>query len=298
MLRRTLLALSAVVAIGFASTEVEAGPGGRTRARIMSFNIRFDFPDDGPNRWQFRVATVAKVIRESQAFIACLQEDKRDQIDDLKPLLPGWQFMGKGRNGGNSGEHCSIAVDTEHVRVRENGSFWLSDTPEVEGSNTWGDRYPRVVTWALVEIRKSKTPVLVLNAHLPEGGGNNHELRVKGARVIQDWIAKRVPARERDKVAVIVTGDFNSEPGDEPRAALVGEAGDGVRLRDGWTEAAPQDGSPGTYGSFRGLRTTSRIDWIMIGGPIKAIGAQKLDEQVDGRWPSDHYPVMVDVELR
>lgn len=298
MLRRTLVALSALL-VGLAfSTEVEAGRGGRTRTRVMSFNVRYDFENDGPNRWQYRVPTVAKVIAESKAAIACLQEDKGEQIDDLKPLLPGYEFLGRGRNPGGSGERCSILVDKEQVRVRESGSFWLSDTPDVEGSNTWGDRYPRVVTWAFLEVKKSKTAVLVLNTHLPEGGGHNHALRVKGARVMQEWIAKRVPEREREKIAVVVTGDFNAEPGDEPRAALVGEPGDGILLRDAWNEARPNDPSPGTYGDFKGLRTTSRIDWILVGGPARVVGYSKIDEQVDGRWPSDHYPILADLELK
>lgn len=293
-------ALAAAVALGvftFAS-EAQAGRSSRTRFRAMTFNIRYDFETDGPNRWHHRKEAVAKVVRESGAWIACLQEDKGEQVEDLRPMLPGWEFLGRGRNPGGSGERCSIAVDREHVRVKEAGDFWLSDTPDVEGSNTWGDRYPRKATWAVVEVKRAKTPILVVNTHLPEGGGKGHGLRVRGARLIHDWIAQRVPARERSKVAVIVCGDFNSGADEEPRAVLTGEGDDDVLLRDAWTEAAPNDPSPGTYGDFRGLRTKQRIDWILIGGPMRAVAAAKIDEQVDGRWPSDHYPVIADLELR
>ncbi len=302
MIHRTLaLALAAAVALGVFTfpTEAQAGRGSRARFRAMTFNVRYDFEDDGPNRWHHRKETVAKLIRESQASVVCLQEDKGEQIQDLQPLLQGWEILGRGRNPGGSGERCSILVDREDARVKDSGDFWLSDTPDVEGSNTWGDRYPRKVTWAVVELKRSRTPVLVLNTHLPEGSGKNNALRVRGARLMHDWISRRVSEREREKVAVVVCGDFNSDADDEPRAALVGgEGGDGVRLRDAWSEASPNDPSPGTYGDFRGLRTQQRIDWVMIGGPIRALAAAKFDEQVDGRWPSDHYPVFADLELR
>lgn len=302
MIRRNLamvLAVAVALCVFTFTGQAEARRASRTRFRAMTFNVRYDFDDDGPNRWQHRKEVVAKVVRESQASVVCLQEDKGDQVEDLQPLLPGWELLGRGRNAGGSGERCTIAVDRDHARVKESGDFWLSDTPDVEGSNTWGDRYPRKVTWAVVELKRAKTPLLVLNTHLPEGGGKNHQLRVRGARLMHDWIAARVTERDREKVAVLVCGDYNSDVDEEPRAQLAGsEGGDGVRLRDAWSEAAPDDPSPGTYGGFRGLRTQQRIDWMLIAGPIRALAAAKIDEQVDGRWPSDHYPVFADLELR
>ena len=172
MLRRLpFVSLALLVGLAVLPSQVEAGPSGRAtksaRFRAMSFNIRFDFETDGSNRWPHRKATVAKVIRESQAFFACLQEDKGEQIDDLRPLLPGYQLLGRGRNDNGSGERCAIVVKSEDVQVRESGDFWLSDTPDVPGSNTWNDRYPRKVTWALLEVKRCRTPLLVLNTHLP-----------------------------------------------------------------------------------------------------------------------------------
>ena len=59
------------------------------------------------------------------------------------------------------------------------------------------------------------------------------------------------------------------------------------------------DRSPGTVNhDFSGSQTNSRIDWILVGGPIRTQAYVKLDERVDGRYPSDHYPVMADLELR
>lgn len=271
------------------------------RFRVMSFNIRFDFPNDGPNRWAQRLDTVAKVIRESDALIVGLQEDKIEQVDDLKQLLPKYEFLGpRGRNG-SSGERCAIGVRTDKVKVRETGEFWLSDTPEVVGSNTWGDRYPRKVTWGLLEVKGNKAPILAINVHLPErDSGPDVTNRVRGAKVMNDFIEKKIPEKDRNKVAVLITGDFNSTPEQEPRAALCGAGGDDLRLRDAWIEAGGnrKEKGSGTYGAFNGARGNDRIDWILLGGPLRAQAYVKIDDQVDGRWPSDHYPIIAEVELR
>jgi endonuclease/exonuclease/phosphatase family metal-dependent hydrolase len=299
----TLFVVALVLALA-ASDDALAGPRGprapRGRFRAMSFNIRFDFENDGPNRWPNRVPLVAKVIKDSGAAVIGLQEDKGEQIDDLKPLLPGYEFLGRGRNENGSGERCTIVVKSADVRVRDSGSFWLSDTPDVQGSNTWGDRYPRVVTWALLEVEGKRTPLLVLNTHLPErDDGRDPENRVRGTRVMHDWLARRIPAKDRDDAAILIFGDYNSKPDEAPRAALVGEGDDGLRIRDAFVEARPNDPAPGTINNnFSGARTASRIDWILLAGPLRAHTYVKLDEQVDGRWPSDHYPVLADLELR
>lgn len=305
-LRRTWPLVAMLVAVGLTGvTPAEAGPrngngggAGKGKGRILSFNIRFDFESDGAegNRWAQRVDVVAKTIAGSGAVIACLQEDKEDQVQDLREKLPAFEFVGKGRNGGSSGEHCAIAYKKEDVRVKDSGNFWLSDTPQVEGSNTWGDRYPRKATWILCEVKKSKSPLLVINTHLPEGGGRNADLRSRGVRVIREFIDARIDEKDKDKVAVICTGDFNCGADEEPRAVLA--QSQKLPLRDAFIEARPSDPSPGTFNGFRGMKTQERIDWILVGGPVRVGKYDKIDEQVDGRWPSDHYPIFADFELR
>lgn len=283
-------------------TEAQAGPSGknngagaRPRSRVMTFNIRFDFESDAAqnNRWEQRADVVAKTILASGAAIVGLQEDKGHQIEDLQRRMGGWEFHGKGRDGAGS-ERCSIAWQREHVKAKETGEFWLSDTPDVVGSSTWGDRYPRKCTWAVLELKSKKTPLLVLNTHLPEGEGQNVGFRNKGVKVMRDFIERRIG--DKNKMGVIVLGDFNAGEETETRQLLAG--GKEVPLRDAWDEAKPNDPNPGTFGGFRGMRTQQRIDWILLGGPVRANGAAKIDEQIDGRWPSDHYPVLADLDLK
>lgn len=271
------------------------------RVRAMTFNIRYDFESDGQNRWQYRAEAVAKTVAASGAKVVCLQEDKAHQIEDLQRLLPEFTFVGRGRNATGSGERCSIAFDSKAFRLREHGDLWLSDTPGVPGSNTWGDRYPRKATWALLELRKGKQKLLVVNTHLPEG--NSDRLRVRGGEVIHAWLSEHLAGDESsrrrgrrggDGPAVIVAGDFNDDAGSTVHDRLTGPE---LGLRDVWEETPPVDRSPGTYGGFQGLQTTSRIDWLLVGGRVRVLAAAKVAEQVDDRWPSDHYPVIADLEV-
>src|SRR5262245_46813045 len=105
-LLRTRWTIASAVALAFLGALIpnaaEAGPRARTRLRAMTFNIRFDFPNDGQNGWSHRVDTVAKVIRESQSYVVCIQEDKEDQVSDLQQRLAGWEFHGRGRNANGS----------------------------------------------------------------------------------------------------------------------------------------------------------------------------------------------------
>ena len=94
---------------------------------------------------------------------------------------------------------------------------------------------------------------------------------------------------------MLLTGDFNTGAGTRPHEILKGCS---VRFQDAWEAARPADPHPGTYSGWRGMKTRQRIDWLMVGGRARVVRAGKLDTQVDGRWPSDHYAVWAEFDLR
>lgn len=294
------VAAAALVVTGVLARPALARSASSSALRVMTFNVRFDFKNDGKNRWNLRKEAVAKTIGTSQVDIVCLQEDKEHQVDDLKALLPEYSFVGRGRNANGSSERCAIGYKTRGVRLRERGDFWLSDTPDVPGSNTWGDRYPRKVTWALLEHKSKKKTVLVLNTHLPEG--RKTSLRRQAAVLMRSWLdahVKKIVGEQGSKrarnVRVIVAGDFNTDVGTEPFELLSESAL--LPLRDAWKEANT-GGITGTYHDFRGLRTKKRIDWLLVGGAVRVAKVMKIEDKIDGRYPSDHYPIVAAVELR
>ncbi|MFC1707329.1 hypothetical protein ACFL59_11030 [Planctomycetota bacterium] len=151
------------------------------------------------------------------------------------------------------------------------------------------------------------------------------ELRRKSAEVIRAWLATFLreqfgkDKRGRARLPIILAGDFNSPAGEEESSIypvfVPGEAP--VAFQDAWVlahapealkrltdaeqiEAAAQRRTPGTYHGFKGdkLKTTSRIDWLLVRGNLAVERATKLEGRVEGRYPSDHYPVVMRAFLR
>ena len=135
--------------------------------RAMSFNIRYGTAQDGEHAWPNRRAHVVATIRDHAPHLLGVQEALRFQLDELLAALPRYESFGVGRDDGRSaGEHAAILVDTARFTVRQHGTDWLSETPEVPGSTSWGNRITRIVTWALLEDRATGEPVWVYNLHL------------------------------------------------------------------------------------------------------------------------------------
>ena len=262
----------------------------------MTYNIRFDFKSDASNRWKQRANAVAEQIRQSGAQVVCLQEDKIDQIKDLQKQLPEFTFVGRGRNATGFGERTSILFLNEQMQLKEQGDFWLSDSPSTPGSNTWGDQYPRKVTWVVLQGKKGGPSVLVLNVHLPSG--KKSMLRERGVQLIHSWLLEKLKRNQgASKVqAVVIAGDFNAAPDSDSHKLLTDSRT--LPLLDVWEVIEPDDPYPGTYGGWEGLQTKKRIDWLLVAGKVRVLGCDKLESPVMGRFPSDHYPVIADLQIR
>jgi endonuclease/exonuclease/phosphatase family metal-dependent hydrolase len=97
---------------------------------------------------------------------------------------------------------------------------------------------------------------------------------------------------------VIVAGDMNARPGSRPMQLLLGEApvdGTASPLRDAFRLAGSMGEGKPTFHAFTG-RGRGRIDYILVEAPFRVMEYEVLDQQVNGRWPSDHFPVLARVE--
>ena len=126
--------------------EVEQG----LRIKAMTFNIRLSRAHDGANAWPHRRELVVEVIRGFAGDFVGLQEAWPEQIAYLAQSLPQYRYIGRSRErDGVEGEAIPLFYRHERWSLdpHEQGTFWLSDTPEVPGSTSWGNQIPRVVTW-------------------------------------------------------------------------------------------------------------------------------------------------------
>ena len=89
------------------------------KINIMTYNIRLDTETDGINMWDNRKEGIVSLIKEEDADILGIQEALPDQIDYLSNQLKNYNYIGEGRNGGNSGEYSAIYFKSEKISLKE-----------------------------------------------------------------------------------------------------------------------------------------------------------------------------------
>ncbi|MDY6945612.1 MAG: endonuclease/exonuclease/phosphatase family protein [Pseudomonadota bacterium] len=260
-----------------------AAPAYAQPLRVMTFNIRLIIDSDGANNWDARRDLVVEMLRAEDPDVVGTQELFKQQGDELVARLPLFEWFGEGRRGGDGDEHMGVFYRKDRLRVLDSGNFWLSDTPDVPGSRTWGHIYPRMVTWARFERIADRATFTLYNTHLPYRE-EDEAARIRCAEAI---LARLEGLDQNDKV--ILTGDFNTTPDSRVHTMLT------ARLTDAWIASPQRSGPEDTFHDFTG-RAKRRIDWIMFRG-LQAQSAKTVTTQRHGRYPSDHFPVLVEFQL-
>lgn len=255
----------------------------------MTFNIRYGTAPDGEDAWPNRRAMVIETIRGYEPAVLGVQEAVRFQLDELRAALPSLAEVGVGRDdGAEAGEHAAILYDRSRFGLLDHGTFWLSDTPAVPGSMTWGNRFPRVVTWARLRDDAAESAFVVLNTHW------DHESQVareRSAVQVLDWIGANAGDRP-----VVLMGDFNAGEANPAFRSLLDPADRGVRLRETFRAVHPDASPIGTYHAFTGDPGGEKIDAILASPGWRVVDAAILRIRADGRYPSDHFPVTATLE--
>jgi endonuclease/exonuclease/phosphatase family metal-dependent hydrolase len=250
---------------------------------VMSFNIRYNNPDDGEHAWPHRRDRVASVIRFHQADVAGLQEALIGQIRDLEQRLPDYTWVGVGRaDGEEGGEFSPIFYRPDRLELLEHDTFWLSETPDVAGGQSWDAALPRIVTWARFRDRQTDQTFYHFNTHFDHRG---EQARLESARLI----TQRIDSLAGD-VPTVVTGDFNVTP-DAPPYAHLADA-----LTDAYTAVETPHGPPGTYFGFEVTEEEGRrIDYVFTANEVTVQRFGTITDQWRGDYPSDHLPVLAEV---
>ncbi|ACB76975.1 endonuclease/exonuclease/phosphatase family protein [Opitutus terrae] len=255
--------------------------------RVMSFNLRFASPQP-PHAWPERRPIMQHVIEQTAPDLIGTQEGLYTQLRDLAADLPAYEWIGLGREGGSRGEFMAVFYRRERFEPVAFDHFWLSDTPDVIGSMTWGNNYRRMVTWVRFRERASGREFYFWNTHF------DHEVetaRQKAAILIRDRLAQLDAS-----VPLLLVGDFNCAAGNSPAyETLTREAG----LTDTWTAATARVNEGfNTFHNYEPPRHDGvRIDWILARTPSAVPRAEIVTYRENGQTPSDHFPVLADVQF-
>lgn len=260
---------------------------------VMTFNLRYPEVKDGTDYWPNRVGRAAAVVKEHRPLVFGTQEGYLEMLTDLEPLLDDYAWVGDGRFGEHENEHCAVFYDSRELELAEHGQFWLSETPDVVASISYGSMFPRVCTWARFVHRLGGAAFYTYNTHLDH---HSPEAREQGVRIIWERMCKQ---REQDGIPAILMGDFNGNPADPPIRFLRGEtAGKGaaVKLTDAYSSL---HGEPGlTAHNFRGGDEGEPIDYIFTTPDFRMVNVRVDRAEREGGYPSDHYPVVAKLRLQ
>ena len=261
---------------------------GAADIRVMSFNIRTANAADGVNDWDGnRKNLVEQTIRNYGADLVGLQEDLERQHNFLADQFPGFELVGRGAQGGDDGEYVSVMYRRNRFDELRRGHFWLSETPNVAGSESWGTAFPRMVTW--LELSDKQSPgfnFVIMNTHWDHVSA---EARLESATLMRQKIRELASG-----IPVIVTGDFNADQGGAAYQRMRGiDDFDTVRnLQDTYRNIHPEDSATvGTAHGFDGRAGDGRIDWILHDNDFLTVDANIDRTSFDGLYPSDHFPI-------
>lgn len=274
-----LLALGAATACG----DSEPRP-----LDVMTLNMRYDNPEDGPDNWRFRRERIAGLIRTRKPDLLGTQELLANQFDDLRAALPDYRAVGVGREDGvRAGEFNAVFFRDGTFDLLDSGTFWLSEEPGRAGSKGWDGACERLATWVVLRRGSDGREFLFINTHLDHEG---ETARREGVALLR----QRIDSLRGDR-PVILTGDFNAEP-DSPVIAHVGEDG---FLRDARLTAAERSGPAWSFSDFGRIPEAERplLDYIFIGGGIRAVRCEVLPDTLGGGYLSDHAPVAATLEF-
>lgn len=268
---------------------------------VMTFNVRYGTAKDSLNSWPYRKEIFINCIRDNRPDILCVQEALDFQIAYIQAAFPTMRSVGVGRYQGvavpdrphetMAGESCNILFDTTKFDLKDHGTFWHSDTPEIPASMTWGNTMPRITTWGLFKDRASGLDFAVMNTHF-----HWDEPYVTKAAELNMLYWRKIAGT----LPTIFTGDFNMSPDSPAHRLFCGQAGPPGLLgafRDCWQLLGKSEVNAGTSSGFSGRKGKARIDWILATKQFAPLEIQIIYYNEQGRYPSDHFPVRADLKL-
>ncbi|MFT4177546.1 MAG: endonuclease/exonuclease/phosphatase family protein [Luteolibacter sp.] len=272
---------------------------GALELKLLTLNVRYEEERDlGERAWPRRIVEMVHLIRQQSPDVFGVQEALHGQAADLWASLPEYTFYGVGREDGRrAGEYAGIFFrkDRFELDAANSGIEWLSDKPEIPGTATWGNHYPRIVTWVRLIDRSSGRGFRFYNTHWDH---QKQYARERSALFLAEKLDRRTPADE----PVVVVGDFNAVETNPGIAYLTGKTVQLVgrqrtwenALRDTFSARHPTEKNRRTLHFWkRGTGGTLKVDYVLVSPEAKVVRAAILSQ-----WPgmvSDHFPVSAEV---
>jgi endonuclease/exonuclease/phosphatase family metal-dependent hydrolase len=260
---------------------------GEIEVVVGSFNIHYTSPWQEKMVWEERRGGVVEALRRGEADIIGFQEmetfagghwnPENKQLDWVLNHFPEFAVTAFG-NPRKYPSTQPILYRKSRFQALEQGFFFFSPEPDRLYSRPWKGRYPAFCSWARLRDRENAATFYLYNVHFDYGSLRN---RLNSARLV----AERIVSREHLEDGVIVLGDFNAPRCFRP-VRIVAEAGLSIAETRG-----------ATYHFKRGIRIQPAIDHVLYSEVFSHQSTRVIRDRVDGRWPSDHFPLFVTLSV-
>ena len=250
------------------------------QSSAMSYNIRYNNPNDGINKWDQRKQSVVDLILQYQPDVLGIQEGLNHQVTYLDSTLTHYNFIGVGRDDGKTkGEYTAILYNSGRLQLINDQTRWLSPSPDTV-SVGWDASMERIVSYAKFYDVRDLDTFHVFNAHFDHIG---KEARKQSALLILNWIKELNILNKK----VLVMGDFNCLPESPPLETFKELLKDPTLNKN-----LKFNGPKGTFNHFDpDASLLDRIDYILTLN-YDTNYYQHVDQRREHRlWPSDHLPV-------
>ncbi len=262
----------------------------QTELTVMTFNIRMDTPADGINQWENRIPLFTEYMDSVAPDIAGMQEVLHNQLMDIIDIMPGYTYVGTGRDDGKTGgEYSPVFYREDRFNLMDHGQFWLSETPNVPGSRSWDAAITRIVSWAALEDKNNGKVIYAFNTHFDHRGV---QARLNSAELIANKIVEIAGG-----APVVVLGDFNIRKSSDDYNFMVDifEGNNGL-VNAEYVAKTPVTNADATFNGFRTDIEPRVIDFIFIDDTF-GVNSYRVDNVTgNGIFISDHWPVVALLE--
>ena len=254
---------------------------------IGTFNIRFDNPRDSGNLWADRAPIVSNLIRFHKFDILGVQEALKNQLNDMSTALPEYERYGRGRDDGkDGGEHSAIFFKKDRFKLLKSGDFWLSETPDKPGKGWDVTCCNRICSWVFLQDLKTKKQFYAFNVHYDHQG---KIARQESSKLILKKIEEIAGSNP-----VLLTGDFNGGRESEWYQRLANSG----NVFDVYSKVKFPYANNSSANGFKTPKGQTVIDHIFMTKQFTASRWGILTDTYFGKFPSDHFPVLAEVELK
>lgn len=249
----------------------------------MTYNIRNSNAKDSINAWEFRKENLAALVLYHHPDIIGMQEVLPDQLNYLHSQMREYNWYGMGRNKEKSNEYSPVFYRKDKFDILDSATFWLSETPQIPSSIGWDAALPRICSWVKLKDKQTKKVFFFFNTHL------DHVGKIARRNGVDLILKEKVKLSKNSPV--IFTGDFNFNATTENYQRITAQLNDAQFI-----SVTSHYGSLGTSSGFWVNKPIKgKIDFIFVTRDIKVLQHAVLTDQMEGRYFSDHLPVIAKI---